>query len=329
MTVRGQAKKAAPGTFAETPRTALKGFTISTLPRGDSADQSDLRDTPASLAYCAGSIVIPFLEEHGVYDVLSPAHRDTANRLATHLWLEAHGCGRRTCVPLSPRHYKGRTGLYTHRNVVPVVRTFAERGIVEIDKAPPHKKGTGKATTIWFSSWVMDELPFPTSDAIEKDTSPLVVVRDQDKNDLPLRRTRWLAEQEKRLNPIREAYANQRVELSGVDAVGPLLKGISAKGNPYSVNVLDDEPTRIFNLCGKGPGRKARVGGRLHRAWWIRVPSNDRSKITINGEPTTEPDYSQLHANGMSFQCAALADVVTRRHRRTPALTSGSNPATA
>ena len=36
-------------------------------------------------------------------------------------------------------------------------------------------------------------------------------------------------------------------------------------------------------------------GGRLYGGWWINLPKTERSLITIDGEATTELDYSRLH----------------------------------
>lgn len=36
-------------------------------------------------------------------------------------------------------------------------------------------------------------------------------------------------------------------------------------------------------------------GGRLYGGWWIGVPKNERRQIQIDGEPTIELDYGQLH----------------------------------
>ena len=37
------------------------------------------------------------------------------------------------------------------------------------------------------------------------------------------------------------------------------------------------------------------LGGRLY-GWWQSIPKVLRGRLTINGSPVLEPDYSQMHA---------------------------------
>ena len=45
-------------------------------------------------------------------------------------------------------------------------------------------------------------------------------------------------------------------------------------------------------------------GGRFYGAWWIGVPKQYRMHIHIDGKPTVELDYSNLH-----FETTSQADV--------------------
>lgn len=51
--------------------------------------------------------------------------------------------------------------------------------------------------------------------------------------------------------------------------------------------------------------RQWHLGGRLYGGWWIGVPKSERALITIDGEPTVELDYAQLHPT-MLFAAAGL-----------------------
>lgn len=51
--------------------------------------------------------------------------------------------------------------------------------------------------------------------------------------------------------------------------------------------------------------RQWHLGGRLYGGWWIGVPKSERALITIDGEPTVELDYAQLHPT-MLFAGAGL-----------------------
>ena len=52
---------------------------------------------------------------------------------------------------------------------------------------------------------------------------------------------------------------------------------------------------RIFTVGDDTAADRFTLGGRFYRAWWQNVPKNYRMLITIDGERTSEADYSQLH----------------------------------
>ena len=58
---------------------------------------------------------------------------------------------------------------------------------------------------------------------------------------------------------------------------------------PRSLNFLHTQMRRIF---ARGSFKR---GGRFFGGWWQYIPSEYRPFITINGEPTCEVDYSELH----------------------------------
>lgn len=61
----------------------------------------------------------------------------------------------------------------------------------------------------------------------------------------------------------------------------------------YTINLSAKQVYRVFN----SGSFKAKEGGRFYGAWWIGCPSIIRKYITINGEPTSELDYSAIHIN--------------------------------
>jgi hypothetical protein len=71
------------------------------------------------------------------------------------------------------------------------------------------------------------------------------------------------------------------------------------KNKPRVFNYLHFQLRRIFS---RGSFQK---GGRFYGGWWQFIPSNYRRYITINGLPTVEVDYSELHPR-MMYQDANL-----------------------
>ncbi len=71
------------------------------------------------------------------------------------------------------------------------------------------------------------------------------------------------------------------------------------KKKPRIFNYLHVQLRRIFS---RGSFEK---GGRFYGGWWQFIPSDYRRYITINGLPTVEVDYSELHPR-MMYQDAQL-----------------------
>jgi len=71
------------------------------------------------------------------------------------------------------------------------------------------------------------------------------------------------------------------------------------KKKPRIFNYLHVQLRRIFS---RGSFQK---GGRFYGGWWQFIPSEYRRYITINGLPTTEVDYSELHPR-MMYRDAGL-----------------------
>jgi hypothetical protein len=62
--------------------------------------------------------------------------------------------------------------------------------------------------------------------------------------------------------------------------------------NPAKDKFLDFTKVRLFRIFNNSSFRQ---GGRFYGGWWQQIPSDYRSRITINNEPTAELDYSGMH----------------------------------
>ncbi len=74
------------------------------------------------------------------------------------------------------------------------------------------------------------------------------------------------------------------------------VSGVSPKARGRVFNFLQVQLRRIF-----ARGSFA-MGGRFYGGWWQFIPSEYRRYITINGLPTVEVDYSELHPRLMYLQ---------------------------
>jgi hypothetical protein len=62
--------------------------------------------------------------------------------------------------------------------------------------------------------------------------------------------------------------------------------------DPAKDNYLDFTKTRLKRIFNNASFEQ---GGRFYGAWWISVPGDYRSRITIDNDPTVELDYSGMH----------------------------------
>lgn len=72
---------------------------------------------------------------------------------------------------------------------------------------------------------------------------------------------------------------------------------------------------RVFN------DKNWEKGGRLYGGWWQQIPARYRSRITIDGQPTVELDYSSLHPamlyalEGIKLPADPYSTALGREHR--------------
>ena len=80
--------------------------------------------------------------------------------------------------------------------------------------------------------------------------------------------------------------------MTQADREGVFDRLIHAKDKfKYNINLGSNQVYRVFN------NGRFDQGGRFYGAWWIGCPKILRKYITINGEQTTELDYSGVHIN--------------------------------
>ena len=84
------------------------------------------------------------------------------------------------------------------------------------------------------------------------------------------------------------------LEITDFD-IPQLAKDVLRDGDREPVDFSKRTLVRIFTDGPQSSNDRFTLGGRFYRVWWQNVPKNYRMLITIDGERTSEADYSQLH----------------------------------
>ncbi|QPI85098.1 hypothetical protein I3V23_11080 [Rhodobacterales bacterium HKCCA1288] len=84
------------------------------------------------------------------------------------------------------------------------------------------------------------------------------------------------------------------LELNTAD-IPKLAEDMKRSSDKAPIDFSQRTLVRIFTVGDDAATDRFTLGGRFYRAWWQNVPKNYRMLITIDGERTSEADYSQLH----------------------------------
>ena len=143
----------------------------------------------------------------------------------------------------------------------------------------------------------LKNIPVNANDIERPAPKSSVLVKDENKNviQLPAAFDEELGRRQRRLNQVNEAFAKSFFDLflsenELEDLDGRMLGG--AELDPDQPPFLDLSAkylTRIFN------NSSLEQGGRFYRGWWQNIPKEFRPLICINGDFTTEMDYSAIH----------------------------------
>lgn len=129
-----------------------------------------------------------------------------------------------------------------------------------------------------------------------KDKDELIILRDGDRKRLDYTDNKDTDRMRRNLKRINKVLAGHDISLDITkDEYVLLLKRLQTKRQrdmdaplPY----MDFSATRLYRIFSDGDFER---GGRFYRAWWINTPKEYRKRITIDGHPTVELDYSRYH----------------------------------
>ena len=186
--------------------------------------------------------------------------------------------------------YRGTS--YSYATVLPAVDELAALGVLEHDRKPSGNLG-------WQSRFRATELlqeraKIPT---VIYDPVELIRLKDRDDKLNDYRDTNNTISMRRRLEEINEALSAADLELHAPTAKhdGMLLR----VGNDH---VLYPAMRALYRIFNRG---SFSYGGRFYGTWWQQIPKKIRPQLLIDGEPTIEHDYPQLHPNMLYAQIGA------------------------
>lgn len=195
-----------------------------------------------------------------------------------------------------------------------------------INRATKEGKTTRYRATDKLMGFLSDIAQLTPKKIIQRINTPHVVLRNQNKQDIPyhtsLKTEYWEAE----LSTINECLKNTWLDLCISDDKFERLqmdqygKHLSDYKRPSSVDFNSCTLRRIFSNCD------FEQGGRFYGGWWQGIPSKYRRHIHIDGKDTVEIDYSSMHPvilyESLGISCPELPydiglDQVDRDHIKT------------
>lgn len=235
---------------------------------------------------------------------------------------QAYGSRYKNCrlsIPASKSGYgemPHQISNHTHVVAKRVVDALRELGWVDYHRGLKNKNGVNVPTSIRASGELLDL--FKKSGYVWRELGPniddVIVLKGYDdvtktKYACPFEDTKQITLWRKNLQAYNKFIAKQAVCLSLDNAHLDYLIGRMAhrdfkpdfgfKSNQKKARVFNFLHVQLRRIFARG---SFGMGGRFYGGWWQFIPSDYRGYITINGQPTVEVDYSELHPRLMYLQ---------------------------
>jgi hypothetical protein len=258
----------------------------------DEQDDYYDRDCPINLEWRAPGMA----EALGLPSAPDAGYERMRDMMLANLWLAAEG-GKALSYSRHKEFYelsRYRPIDYTYRNILRVVAEIVETGLALENRTAPGHRGRQSTLTatpaLYKPDTVQDDLLYQPGEAI------ILRSRDEDRALIPYDETLRTRRMKKEVAAVREMHASTVIGVPGAVRVGNHLLFERLVTDRYGRLQVKRQLVRMV------PGNSGRrifserwsLHGRLY-LWPQNIPSAARAKLTINGEPTVELDYSAMH----------------------------------
>ena len=210
-------------------------------------------------------------------------------------------------VHMSPAAYSNGTvfisgkSRYNELNIkvstIDIVHRLDEAGLIGRKDGWQDSGGKGFLTRIWPTpklTKLFEDAAFGFFDIGYAQNRETIILRDEDKVDVPYDDNRMVREMRQLLHDYNRLLEKTFIDIQSLDVPRielPEKKRRRQSNKQVFVNIThhDKFVRRIFN------NKTFDDGGRFYGGWWQRIDSDYRKDIRMNDVPTVEIDYSSLH----------------------------------
>jgi hypothetical protein len=210
-------------------------------------------------------------------------------------------------VHMSPAAYSNGTvfssgkSRYNELNIkvstIDIVHRLNEAGLIGLKDGWQDSAGKGFLTRVWPTETLtkmFEDAAFGYFDICYAENRETIILRDEDKVDVPYDDTRMVREMRQLLHGYNKLLEKTFIDIQSLDVPRielPEKKKRRQSNKQVFVNIThhDKFVRRIFN------NKTFDDGGRFYGGWWQRIDGDYRKDIRMNDVPTVEIDYSSLH----------------------------------
>ena len=201
-------------------------------------------------------------------------------------------------IAMSNSFYKANcryNALYISSKTIGVLKRLLEAGLVDWEKGyPGFDVFKGKLSQFWATDELIEEFKrvrFGLHDITTFEGRETIILRDENKKDIPYTDTLETKRMRSLLSDYNHLLTKTFLDIPNLNEPVITIKTKRKKDKYTHIFITQNEKfaRRVFS---NGSWEE---NGRFYGGWWQRIPSEYRSKIYINDEPTVEIDYSGLH----------------------------------